>query len=464
MKVVAKSNSPAREGAPARFAQSPESLRKIVQDMLAYAKKKGATDVSIDISEGFGQAVTVRRGEVETIEYNRDNGLGITAYIGQQRGNASTSDFSAQSVRDTVDAALSIARFTSKDECAGLPDADQLATEINDLDLYHPWTLPVDDAIALARECEQAALQADKRISNSEGATVNVHEAQFIHANSQGFIAGYPSSRHSVSCAVIAEHQGAMERDYWYSVARDPREIIEVGQLGRIAAERTVRRLNARQLGTMKVPVLFEAPVAASLLGHFVGAVSGGSLYRKSSFLLDRLGKPVFSSHIDIEDIPDIRKGLASSPFDDEGVQVRPRTIVNGGELHGYFLGSYSARKLGLRSTGNAGGSHNLTLRSRLDPAGGREFSELLKQMGRGLLVTELLGQGVNSVTGDYSRGAAGFWVEHGEIQYPVQEITIAGNLKDMLMNIVAVGNDVMVQGARQCGSLLVENMTVAGR
>lgn len=447
----------------ARFASSSDHLRNIAQDMLAYAKQRGATAASAEVSEGFGQAVTVRQGEVETIEYNRDKGLGITVYIGQQRGNASTSDFSPQAVRDTVDAALSIARYTAKDDCSGLPDADMMARDGTDLDLYHPWDLPVDDAIALARECEQAALDADKRISNSEGATVNVHEAQFVHANSLGFIGGYPTSRHSVSCAVIAGKDDAMERDYWYSVARDARDIIEVRQLGRIAAERTLRRLNARQIDTMQVPVLFEAPIASSLLGHFVGAVSGGSLYRKSSFLLDQMDKPVFAPHISIEDVPDIRKGLASSPFDDEGVRVQRRAIVENGVLRGYFLGSYSARKLGLRSTGNAGGNHNLILKSK-GQHGGRDFDSLLKTMSRGLLVTELLGQGVNSVTGDYSRGAAGFWVENGEIQYPVQEITIAGNLKDMFRNIVAVGNDVLVQGSRQCGSILVEGMTVAGR
>jgi len=447
-----------------RFSLSADALRDIAQDMLAYARQRGASAASVEISEGFGQAVTVRHGEVETIEYNRDKGLGITAYLGQQRGNATTSDFSTGAVRDTVDAALSIARYTAKDDCSGLPDADMLARDCPDLDLYHPWNLPVDDAVGLARECEQSAMDADKRINNSEGATVNIHEAQFVHANSLGFIGGYPTSRHSVSCAVIAEHKGAMERDYWYSVARDAREIVEVKQLGRIAAERTVRRLNARQIGTMKVPVLFEAPIAASLLGHFVGAVSGSSLYRKSSFLLDQLDKQVFASHVHIEDIPYIHKGLASSPFDDEGVKVQHRLIVEGGILRGYFLGSYSARKLGMRSTGNAGGNHNLIMKSTGGKPGERGFDDLLKKMGRGLLVTELLGQGVNHVTGDYSRGAAGFWVEHGEIQYPVQEITIAGNLMEMFLNIVAVGNDVLVQGSRQCGSILIENMTVAGR
>jgi PmbA protein len=442
-----------------RFSHSADTLRDIAQDLLDYARQRGATAACADVSEGFGQTVTVRHNEVETIEYNRDKGLGITVYIGQRRGNASTSDFSRQAVRDTVDAALSIARYTAEDDCAGLPEAALLAHDCPDLDLYHPWDLPVDDAIELARECEQAALARDKRINNSEGATVNVHESQFVLANSLGFMGGYPASRHSLSCAVIAGKDDAMERDYWYSVARDAHEILRADEVGRIAAERTVRRLNARKLSTMQVPVLFEAPVASSLLGHFAGAVSGGSLYRKSSFLLGQLDKPIFAPHIEIDDVPDIRRGLASSPFDDEGVRVQKRRIVEDGVLRGYFLGSYSARKLGMKTTGNAGGNHNLILRS-----GKHDFDGLLKQMGRGLLVTELLGQGVNHVTGDYSRGAAGFWVEHGEIQYPVQEITIAGNLKDMFRNIVAVGNDVLVQGSRQCGSILVDGMTVAGR
>jgi PmbA protein len=442
-----------------RFSHSADSLRDIAQAMLDYARQRGASAASAEVSVGFGQSVTVRQGEVETIEYNRDKGLSVSVYLGQQRGNASTSDFSPQAVRDTVDAALSIARYTAKDDCAGLPDADMLARDCPDMDLYHPWDLPVDAAIALARRCEQAALDADKRISNSEGATVNLHEAQFITANSLGFIGGFPTSRHSLSCAVIAGEDDAMERDYWYAVARDARDLMDAQQVGHIAAERTVRRLNARQLDTMQVPVLFEAPIAAGLLGSFVGAVSGGSLYRKSSFLLDRIDQQIFAPHINISDVPDIPKGLGSSPFDDEGVRTRRRVVVENGVLRGYFLGSYSARKLGLRSTGNAGGSHNLILQS-----GELDFAGLLKQMGRGLLVTELLGQGVNQVTGDYSRGAAGFWVERGEIQYPVQEITIAGNLKDMFRNIVAVGNDVLVQGSKQCGSILVEGMTVAGR
>jgi len=442
-----------------RFSHTADSLRNIAQSMLDYAKQRGASAASADVSVGFGQSVTVRQGEVETIEYNRDKGLSVTVYLGQQRGNASTSDFSPQAVRDTVDAALSIARYTAKDDCSGLPDEDMLARDCPDMDLYHPWDLPVDAAIELAKQCEQAALDADKRISNSEGATVNLHEAQFITANSLGFIGGFPTSRHSLSCAVIAGEDDAMERDYWYAVARDATEMMDARQVGRIAAERTVRRLNARQIDTMQVPVLFEAPIASGLLGSFVGAVSGGSLYRKSSFLLDQMDQQIFAPHINISDVPDIRKGLASSPFDDEGVRTQRRVIVENGVLRGYFLGSYSARKLGMRTTGNAGGSHNLILQS-----GELDFAGLLKTMSRGLLVTELLGQGVNQVTGDYSRGAAGFWVEHGEIQYPVQEITIAGNLKDMFRNIVAVGNDVLVQGSKQCGSILVDGMTVAGR
>ena len=442
-----------------RFSHPAETLRQIARDMLAYAKQQGATASAAEVSDGFGQSVSVRQGEVETIEYNRDKGLGISVYIGQRRGNASTSDFSPQAVRDTVDAALSIARHTASDDSAGLPEQSMLATEFPDFDLYHPWLLNVEQAIDLARECEQAAFARDKRIKNSEGASVSVHEAQFVFANSLGFIGGYPTSRHSVSCAVIAGKGKAMQRDYWYSEARNAADMLMVEEVGRITAERAIRRLNSRKLGTMQVPVLFEAPIAASLLGHFIGAVSGSSLYRKSSFLLDQLGKPVFSSNIHIDDIPNIPRGLGSSAFDNEGVTTQRRAIVEAGVLQGYFLGSYSARKLGMKSTGNAGGNHNLILRS-----GESDFNDLLKKMGRGLLVTELLGQGVNHVTGDYSRGAAGFWVEHGEIQYPVEEITIAGNLKDMYRHIAAVGNDVLVQGSRQSGSILIENMMVAGQ
>lgn len=441
-----------------RFSHPTATLQQLASDIVEYARERGATACATEVSDGFGQSITVRNGEVETIEYNRDKGLNVSVYLGQRRGNANTSDFSPHAVRDTVDAALNIARYTAEDDCAGLPDADMLATEFPDLDLYHPWALSVEQAIELARECEAAAYARDSRISNSEGASVNVLEAHFVYANSLGFTGGFPTSRHSVSCAVIAGKNDAMQRDYWYSEARNPAEMLRVDEIGRIAAERAVRRLNARKLGTVQAPVLYEAPAAASLLGHFVGAVSGGSLYRKSSFLLDRLGQQVFSENVRIEDAPDIPRGLASSAFDEEGVRTRRRTIVDKGVLQGYFLGSYSARKLGMKTTGNAGGTHNLILKP-----GDLDFDGLLKKMGRGLVVTELLGQGVNHVTGDYSRGVAGFWVEDGEIQYPVEEITVAGNLKDMYRHIAAVGNDVLVQGSRQCGSILIENMIIAG-
>jgi PmbA protein len=441
------------------FSHSTAQLRQLAHDALHHAQRQGATACATEVSDGFGQGITVRNGEVETIEYNRDKSLSVTVYLGQRRGNASTSDFSPQAMRDTVEAALNIARYTAEDECAGLPDADALATDVTDLDLYHPWPLTVEQAITLARECEAAAFARDARINNSEGASVNLYESQFIFANSLGFTGGYPVSRHSVSCAVIAGEGDGMQRDYWYGEARRAEDILRVEEIGRIAAERTVRRLEARRLGTMQAPVLFEAPVAASLLGHFVGAVSGSSLYRKSSFLLDQLDQPVFSNLVQIADVPDIPQGLASCPFDDEGVLPRRRAIVADGVLRGYFLGSYSARKLGLKTTGNAGGTHNLILQP-----GSHSFDELLKQMDRGLVVTELLGQGVNHVTGDYSRGAAGFWVEHGEIQHAVEEITIAGNLKQMYRDIVALGNDVLTQGSRQCPSILIGRMTVAGQ
>jgi len=400
----------------------------------------------------------VRRGEVETIEYNRDKSIGVTVYLGQQRGHASTSDFAASAMRATIDAALSIARFTASDEFAGLADPDALAREIPDLDLYHPWDLPVERAIELARACEAAAFAVDKRIANSEGATVSLQHAHFAYGNSLGFLGGYPSSRHWMSCAVIAGKGDAMQRDDWYSTARDSAELEQPHAIGRTAGERAVKRLGARKIATLQVPVLFEAPVAAGLLGHFVSAVSGGSLYRKSTFLLDSLGHEIFAPWVEVVEDPLIPRGLASGAFDEEGVATRRRKVIEGGVVQGYFLASYSARKLGMKTTGNAGGNHNLLLDST-----GEDFPALLKKMGRGLLVTELLGMGVKQVTGDYSRGAAGFWVEAGEIAYPVQEITVAGNLKDMFLEIVAVGNDVVVRGSRQCGSILIDHMTVAG-
>ncbi|HMK14749.1 MAG TPA: metalloprotease PmbA [Burkholderiales bacterium] len=441
-----------------RFSHNEETLKQIAQDILQRAGEGGASACETDVSDGFGQSVTVRCGEVETIEYNRDKGVVVTVYLGKQRGYASTSDFSATAVRDTVDAALSIARHTAADDCAGLADQNLLARDIPDLDLYHPWELSVEQAIELARSCEAAAFAVDKRVTNSEGATVSVQEMHFIYANTLGFMSGYPSSRHSIGCAVIAGKDEAMQRDEWYDTARAQNDLEAAKSIGEKAGRRCVQRLGARKISTLQVPVLFEAPLAATLIGHFVAAASGGNLYRKSSFLLDYLGKQVFAPLVQIQELPLLKKGLASSAFDDEGVITRSREVVKNGLLQGYFLGSYSARKLGMQSTGNAGGNHNLLLQS-----GEFDLAGLLKQMDRGLLVTELLGQGVNLVTGDYSRGAAGFWVEHGEIQYPVQEITIAGNLKEMFRGVIGVGKDILVRGSKQCGSVLIDNMTVAG-
>lgn len=442
-----------------RFSYPFTTLQKIAEDVLGQAKKLGATACETDLSDGFGQNVTVRRGEVETIEYNRDKGLSVTVYIGQKRGHASTSDFSPQAITDTVAAAISIAGHTAADDCAGLADADLLAREFPDLDLYFPWDLPVEQAIDLAKTCEAAALGVDKRITNSEGASVYLNESQFVYANSLGFMGGYPASRHSISCAVIASQDDTMQRDYWYSVARDAPDLEEADSIGRKAGARTVARLGAKKIATCEVPVLFEGPIASSLIGHFVRAISGGSLYRKSSFLLDSIGKQVFAPQIQIREMPHLKNGLASQAFDDEGVATHERNVVENGVVMGYFLSSYSARKLGLRSTGNAGGNHNLILENGV----GLDFPALLKKMDKGVLVTELLGQGVNPVTGDYSRGAAGFWVEGGEIQHAVEEVTIAGNLKNMLLGISAAGSDVVVRGSKQCGSLLIDRMMIAG-
>jgi PmbA protein len=444
--------------ASSEFTYSADTLRQIARDVLDYARERGATAAETEVSEGFGQSVTVRCGEVENIEYNRDKGVGVSVYFGNQRGHASTSDFSMQALRDTVDAALSIARLTASDEFAGLADVDLLAKETPELDLYHPWSIDVEQAIEIAHTCEEAAFAADPKVSNSEGASVSVQQSHFAYGNSNGFLGGYPSSRHSIVCAVIAGKGDAMQRDDWHTTARSAADLDTAAGVGHRAGQRAARRVGARKVSTTRVPVLFEAPVACGLLGHFVAAVSGGSLYRKSSFLLDSMGKQVFSPLVQIRDRPHILKGLASSPFDDEGVATRTRDIVQNGLLQGYFLGSYSARKLGMRSTGNAGGNHNLGI----DSTDG-DLPALLKTMGKGLLVTDLLGQGVNMVTGDYSRGAAGFWVENGEISHPVQEITVAGNLKHMFRNIVAIGSDVIVRGSRQSGSVLIEEMTVAG-
>jgi len=440
------------------FSYPHDTLRAMAQAVLDYARSRGASACETDVSEGFGQSVTVRCGDVETIEYNRDKGVGVTVYLGQRRGYASTSDFSRAALHATVDAALSIARFTAPDEAAGLPEAALLARGERELDLYHPWTPPAEEAIDIARRCEAAAFAVSPHVKNSEGASVSAQQSHFVSANSLGFMGGYASSRHYLSCSVIAGEGDAMQRDDWYSSHRDARELAEPELIGEYAARRALSRLGARKIATCEAPVLFEAPLAATLIGHFVHAVSGGSLYRKSSFLLDSLGSLVFSPQVHISERPHLPRGLASSPFDDDGVATQDREVVVAGMLKGYFLSVYSARKLGMRTTGNAGGAHNLIVRP-----GKRDLAGLAALMGRGLLVTELLGQGVNYVTGDYSRGACGYWVENGEIGHPVQEITIAGNLKDMLRNIAAVGSDVLVRGSKQTGSILIDHMTIAG-
>ena len=442
----------------ARFSLSEDTLKQIAADALAHAKAKGATAADAETSDGFGQSVTVRSREVETIEYTRDKSLGVSVYIGQQRGHASTSDFTPKAIRDTVEAALSIARFTAADDCAGLPDPARHPTSLPELDLYHPWDVSVEEAIEMAQRCEAAALDLDPRITNSEGANLYTQQSHFALANSNGFVGSYPTSRYSLSCSVIGEHGDDMQRDDWYTTARREAELDTPESVGKRAAERVLQRLDARKLDTMQAPVLFDATLAGGLVSHFVGAVSGGSLYRKSTFLLDSLGTKVFADFIRLREAPHLPRGLASAPFDDEGVATAAREVVHDGVVQGYFLGSYSARKLGMQSTGNAGGNHNLILDS-----GTLDFAGLLKKMGRGLLVTELLGHGINSVTGDYSRGAAGFWIEDGVIAYPVHEITIAGNLKEMFRGIVEVGTDVIQRGSKLNGSILVDTMTIAG-
>lgn len=445
-----------------RFTWTSAQLQELAQTVLERARRSGASACECEVSEGYGLSVTVRKDKVDTIEHNRDKGVGVTVYQGTRpharRGHASSADFSPAALASTVDAALAIARHTAEDECAGPPEPELLARGQTELDLFHPWHLDAQGALALARRCEAAAFALSPKIRNSEGATLAIQHSQFVLANSIGFMGGYPGTRHSLSCSVIAEDKGLMQRDDWYSASRVPQLVADPEVLGRYAGQRALARLGSRKITTVQAPVLLEAPVANSLIGSFVAAASGGNLYRKASFLVDKLGTQVFSKHVAIDEQPHEPRGLASSPFDDEGVATRARAVVRDGVLQGYFLGCYSARKLGMTSTGDAGGNHNLVVRSE-----GPDFEGMLRLMSRGLLVTELLGHGINLVTGDYSRGAAGYWVEHGQIQYPVEEITIAGNLRDMFRGIVAVGSDVVVRGSRRCGSILIDNMTIAG-
>src|SRR5476651_1443115 len=444
---------------PVDESRIPE-LKEVVSLALSEAEQAGATQCEVDASLNQGLSTSVRLGEVDTVEYQRDRGLGITVYFGKKKGSASTADLAPQAVRDMVEKACSIARYTAEDDCAGLPDPETLARAIPDLDLDHPWRLTPDKAIELALACESAGLAVDARLTNSEGASVTSQRDLRVHGNSLGFLAGFGSTSHSVSCVLLAEQGEDMQRDYWYSTARDARDLEAIESIGRRAGERAVARLHARKLTTRRAPVVFAPEIARGLFAHFLGAIRGSSQYRKASFLLGAAGEPVFPDFLQMKERPHIKKALASSPFDDEGVTTQDRDLVRAGVLQGYVLGSYSARKLGLKTTGNAGGVHNLFVSSSL-PA--PTFAQLLARMGTGLLVTELMGQGVNGVTGDYSRGASGFWIEEGSISFPVHEVTIAGNLRSMYQHIVAVGADVDERGGLHTGSVLLEDMTIAG-
>jgi PmbA protein len=456
------------------FTHTPAQFHAIVDDAIKQCKRLGASDAAVEVSESTGLSVSVRMGELENVERNRDKSLGLTVFVGQRRGSASTSDFSKMAIQRTAQAAYDIARYTAEDPAAGLPDDDTLATaadleRVNKLDLFHPWAVDADAAMKLALEAENAARATDARITNSEGAGVHAHQSHFVSGNSRGFRGGYASSSHSLSVSPIATPHArgkaradGMQGDYWYTAKRDAREMASPAVVGRYAAERCLSRLNARKIATCEVPVLFESTLAAGLIGSFVQATSGGALYRKSSFLQDSLGQRIWADHIDLNEDPFVRKGRGSSPFDEEGVRVHQRKVVDKGVVQGYFLSTYSARKLGTKTTGHAGGSHNLTLTSRLTQPGD-DLDAMLRKLHRGLFVVELMGQGVSLVTGDYSRGAAGFWVEGGRIVYPVHEITVASNLKAMLPQIVAVGADAFTMGAKTSGSVLIERMKVAG-
>ena len=469
MKKTRSSVTPSASVLPG-FQYATSTFEDLADLALSHARSLGVHHAGVEVSEGAGLSVSVRKGELENVERNRDKSLGITVYLGQRRGNASTSDFTPAAIRQTVQAAYDIARFTAEDPVAGLPDEQDVANTYPELDLFHPWAVTAEQAMDLALRCEAAAMATSKKITNSEGAGVSAQQSHFFTEHMRGgqrarpgvFRGGYASSRHSLSVSPIAGKGARMQRDYWFSSMRNPADLASPEVVGRYAAERALSRLNARKIATTQCPVLFEAPLAAGLLGAFVQAVSGGALYRKTTFLVDSLGRQLFPHHIDILEDPLVRGGKGSAPFDDEGVKTAARQVVEAGCVHGYFLSTYSARKLGMRSTGNAGGSHNLYLRSRVTQAAD-DLDAMLRKLGTGLFVTELMGQGVNYVTGDYSRGAAGFWVENGQIAYPVEEVTIAGNLKDMFLGIQAVGADEYAYGAKNVGSVLIDRMKVAG-
>jgi PmbA protein len=444
-------------GNPVRLALG--DLESIIDRAVDAARARGASQAEAAVSQDTGLSVGVRLGEVETLEHQRDRSMGISVYFGQRKGSASTADFSLDAVRATVAKACSIARFTAEDAASGLADAALMAQAPQNLDLAHPWPLSADRAIEIAKCCEAAALSFDPRINNSEGASLGTHQGLHVYGNTHGFVGGYPTTSHTLSCVVLAGTGEAMQRDYWYSSARDWHELEAAEVIGREAARRTIARLEPRRLATRRAPVLFVPEIARGLIGHFVAAIRGSSQYRQSSFLLNAAGQQVFPGGFSIAERPHIPKAMGSAPFDDEGVATRDRELVVDGVLTGYILSSYSARKLGLQTTGNAGGAHNLLVAPNV--AGG--MAAVLARLGTGLLVTELMGQGVNMVTGDYSRGAAGFWVENGALQYPVAEITIAGNLRDMLKGITAVGDDLDARGGTRVGSILLQEMTIAG-
>lgn len=438
--------------------QALPELQEQVERIIAEAARQGASACEVAVSLEQGLSTTVRQGEVETVEFNRDQGFGITLYLGQCKGSASTSASGEAAIRETVAAALAIARHASADDCAGLADAALMARELPELDLYHPWSITPEQAIEQALRCEAAAFAADQRIKNADGTTLNTHQGCRVYGNSHGFIGGYASTRHSLSCVMIAEADGLMQRDYWYDVNRQGELLADAAGIGQRAALRAVSRLGARPVPTCEVPVLFAAEVATGLFSHFLAAISGGNLYRKSSFLEGTLGQQLFPDWLRLDERPHIPRALGSATFDGDGLATYAKAFVDGGILQSYILGTYGGRKLGLPSTANSGGVHNLFVSHGAD-----DQAALLKRMGRGLLVTELMGQGLNMVTGDYSRGAGGYWVENGEIQFPVQEVTIAGNLRDMFKQIVAVGSDLELRSNIRTGSVLIEKMTVAG-
>lgn len=435
-----------------------DKLTTVVDDLIREARSQGASAAEAGLSAESGLSVTVRMGEVETIEHNRDKGLGITVFFGKKKGAASTSDYSAKAIKETVKAACDIARYTEEDPYAGLPDEALMARDISDLDLYHPWGVTAEQAIEMAKECEDVARTEDKRIVNSEGGSVSSHSGIRVYGNSLGFLNSYSTSRHSMSCSVIAEENGAMQRDYWYSVNRDANKLEHARDIGKMAAVRTVSRLGARHMSTCQVPVIFKAEVARGLVSHMLRGISGSTQYRKASFLLDHIGKQIFPKQFRFDERPHLKGALASAPYDNEGVATRERDFITDGILQSYMLDSYAARRLNMQSTGNAGGIHNLYINN--DDI---SLDEMMKEMGSGLLITEVMGQGVNTVTGDYSRGASGFWIENGEIQYPVEEFTLASRLQDMFMGLQRVANDIDNRGSIITGSWLIDKMTVAG-